>query len=264
MKRSLLVLAFFGLAAFSVHADEAVLSAQRSLKELGFYRGAEDGTVNVLFKGALRRFQIHRGLTPTGELDAATQAAMQEAASESSAPATGPAPTASAPPREEATGEDDSVSGEMQRSDRDFLNQGRAPAAPSQPAPSVSRPVEPRSMPPAPAGPPPAYGGYGDLFRGTPYHNAPPPVQQSTLLAAQKVMARQRLYQGPLDGVPGVRTIAAIDAYQRNHRLRRSGRLDLETLAVMRLLPVAGVPVGDRRGGGPPPPRRAVRGIPLD
>lgn len=262
MKRSLLVLAFFGLAAFSVHADEAVLSAQRSLKELGFYRGAEDGTVNVLFKGALRRFQIHRGLTPTGELDAATKAAMQEAASEPPAPATAPAPTA--PAQEETTRGDDSVSGEVQRSDRDFLNQGSAPAAPPQPPPPASRPVEPRPMPPAPAGPPPGYGGYGDLFRGTPYHNAPPPVQQSTLLAAQKVMARQRLYQGPLDGVPGVRTAAAIDAYQRNHRLRRSGRLDLETLAVMRLLPVAGVPVDDRRRGGPPPPRRAVRGIPLD
>ncbi|HWL50939.1 MAG TPA: peptidoglycan-binding domain-containing protein [Chthoniobacteraceae bacterium] len=247
MKRSLLLIAFLGLAVVSLHADEAVLLAQRSLKELGFYQGAEDGTVNVLFKGAVRRFQIHRGLTPTGELNAETTEAMREAASEQTPP-----PSASAPATEDA------VSNEVEQSDREFLDRGAPP--PNALPPPASRPPEPRPLPPGPPASPrtPApvpSSGYAGLFRGTPYFNAPPQVQRDTVLKAQRLLAGRRYYRGPIDGLPGAMTGEAIVAYQRANQLRPSGRLDLDTLAVMRLLPAVGRPL---------PPRGAVRGIPLD
>jgi N-acetylmuramoyl-L-alanine amidase len=52
--------------------------AQARLRQLGAYFGAVDGTMNEEFGRALRAFQSSRGLVPTGELDASTQASLRE------------------------------------------------------------------------------------------------------------------------------------------------------------------------------------------
>jgi N-acetylmuramoyl-L-alanine amidase len=52
--------------------------AQARLRQLGAYFGVVDGTMNEEFGRALRAFQSSRGLVPTGELDASTQASLRE------------------------------------------------------------------------------------------------------------------------------------------------------------------------------------------
>jgi len=81
-------------------------------------------------------------------------------------------------------------------------------------------------------------------FRGTPYADAPREVQQNTVRRAQSIMAARRHYRGPIDGVAGPATSEAIFLYQAENELSRTGRLDLETLAEMSLLP-------SRPPGGP-------------
>jgi peptidoglycan hydrolase-like protein with peptidoglycan-binding domain/ABC-type branched-subunit amino acid transport system substrate-binding protein len=52
---------------------------QIALTELGYYTGPIDGQMNDEFREAIAAFQADNGLEPTGELDAATIAAIQEA-----------------------------------------------------------------------------------------------------------------------------------------------------------------------------------------
>jgi peptidoglycan hydrolase-like protein with peptidoglycan-binding domain len=84
---------------------------------------------------------------------------------------------------------------------------------------------------------------FAGLFHRTPYENAPIEVQQQTLKNAQIRLARSRLYDGPVDGLPGPATERAIVLYQGSVGLTQTGRLDLDTLAQMRLLPNSGRPV---------------------
>ncbi|MDD5350736.1 MAG: peptidoglycan-binding domain-containing protein [Chthoniobacteraceae bacterium] len=57
--------------------------------------------------------------------------------------------------------------------------------------------------------------------------------------AVQALLLRQRLYAGPVDGIPGEATTAAVRRYQIVHGMRATGRLDPRTLHTML---------------GPPPP----------
>ena len=56
-----------------------VADIQTALTELGYYTGPIDGQMNDEFMAAVAAFQTDNGLEPTGELDAATIAAIQEA-----------------------------------------------------------------------------------------------------------------------------------------------------------------------------------------
>jgi len=133
-----------------------------------------------------------------------------------------------------------------------------APAAPPLPPPAQVAPQ------PAPAPVSPAYAG---MFARTPYENAAMEIQVSTLRNAQAILAKRGLFRGVVDGRPGPETEEALLRFQSARELPRTGRLDIDTLAELHLLPVTKLP---RRHGTPyvpevpPGPRGAVRGVPVD
>jgi peptidoglycan hydrolase-like protein with peptidoglycan-binding domain len=65
-----------------VPASDTVLGGKWRLANLGYYQGAQDGTLSPEFRGAVAEFQDdHRdshGLEPTGEYDEGTQGALEE------------------------------------------------------------------------------------------------------------------------------------------------------------------------------------------
>ncbi len=240
-------------------ADAKVRSAQEALTALGFYIGAADGELNPETKGALRRFQIYKGLSASGTLDAATQTALEEgndASASAPEPARPPGPTQS-----------------VQESDQEFLEREKPvapPVAPPAPAPERSLSAEDATI-------------FKEWYRDTPYQNAPPVVQRETLQKAQMLLKQRRLYdgEGSADGLPGPETEEALFRYQSSRGLRLTGRLDFDTLASLRLLPGRGpVSPGSPSNPGPRPTKKqheerpdapaiprgpgAVRGIPLD
>ena len=81
---------------------------------------------------------------------------------------------------------------------------------------------------------------------GTPYEGAPPDLQQQVIANAQTMLARRGYYRSDIDGVYGPGTEFALRAYQARVGLAVTGRLDLETLAAMGMLP------GMHRLGPPP------------
>ena len=138
-------------------------------------------------------------------------------------------------------------------------------AASAQPAPATPPPAAPVA-PVAPAAPAP--GGdprYAGLFARTPYEYAPVEEQAATVRKAQGVLVDSRLYRGPVDGLPNRAFEEALLRYQKLRELPRTGRLDIDTLASMRLLPVAKIhrPRVEPEPYVPRPPV-APRGIPLD
>jgi peptidoglycan hydrolase-like protein with peptidoglycan-binding domain len=231
------ILGALALMAGAVHADDTLKAAQETLKAEGFYLGEVDGNPGSDTTAALRRYQIRNGLGVTGELDAATASALGLAAR--SAPA-GPsaAQPGSIPP---------------------------APVRPSAPAAPASR------QPPGPIAPGGAIEdrralsapGLVELFRETPYSTAPAFVRVDVLRSAQAFLRAHGVYDGDIDGIPGLGTTRALVEFQRRHGLVQTGRLDMDTLARMNLLPR----VISRPRYGPParvipppmrlPPRRA-------
>lgn len=147
------------------------------------------------------------------------------------------------------------------------LNQesGNAPAVPAMapaPAPVPAAPT-PVVSSPAPLPPDPAYLV---LFARGPYENAAPEVQAATVRKAQALLAERRFYRGAVDGLPRPALEEALFHFQDSQGLPRTGRLDIDTLANLHLLPIAKlrhprinpVPYEPRVPGG------AVRGVPLD
>src|SRR5213076_1280515 len=96
----------------------------------------------------------------------------------------------------------------------------------------------------------------GGVLAGTPFEAAPAGVQRNVMLSAQIALARRGLYHEEINGVFGAAMEFSLRAYQARTRLPVTGRLDLETLAALRLLP------GPRRPTFHPPryrPRPPVR-----
>ncbi|MEQ1850930.1 MAG: peptidoglycan-binding domain-containing protein [Chthoniobacteraceae bacterium] len=228
----LLVPAF--LLSFAV-ADDQIRDVQTTLKGQGFYYGETDGKENAETGAAIRRFQIRNGLKVTGKLNAETLQALglgqkgTAPAAQPPAPAqVNPPPPAAKPPKVE---------------EPPPLKRGKDILRNPEPEPEVSRspqrivPEDPAVIDPPRAVPAPVYTPFATLFRGTPYEDAPREVQLDTVRRAQSFMAERRYYRGALDGIPGPATSEAIFAYQEAYGLRRTGRLDLDTLADMRLLP---------------------------
>jgi peptidoglycan hydrolase-like protein with peptidoglycan-binding domain len=245
------VLILFACAG-AIRADEVTAEVQQALKDQGFYYGQITGNKDADTTAAIRRYQIRNGLKITGELDNDTLKVLRSVPSTSSpppvakAPAATPAPpsapreeeseTAAAPPREQSLppppAEERYPAGPIQRSEA--LYPPNAPNAPNAPG--------------APSYP-------GGLFADTPYESAPPQVQRDMVVSAQRALSRRGYYHGEMDGVYASALEFSLRAYQSRVGLPVTGRLDLETLAALELLPGAKAPVYRPRRRVPPPIR---------
>lgn len=202
-----------------MRADPLVQSVQQALKDEGFYYGEVNGDVNANLTAAIRRYQIRNGLQVSGELNDETLRSLGIKSSGSSRPATKPAsPTPS-------TG---AVHSEPP-------SDGTETASPPPPVqPFSNAPQDQQVFPSTPMGP---ASSPGTVFAGTPFGTAPPGVQRNVIVSAQIVLARYGLYREQIDGIYGPAMELSLRAYQARTRLPVTGRLDLETLAALRLLP---------------------------
>jgi peptidoglycan hydrolase-like protein with peptidoglycan-binding domain len=217
-----------GLAQFAL-ADTTIQQAQAELKEQGFYFGEVNGDKNADTVTAIRRFQIRSGLQVTGELNEETVRALHAALSSSSSK------TASVP---------------KQKMDEDPGDTARQPAAPAYPQTSIPPASQIYRAQPAPS------ASAVSVFRNTPYELAPPLLQQEVIIAAQRLLRRRGFYTGANDGVFGQNFEFSVRAFQSRLGIQPSGRLDMDTLAALGLLP-------GQHGRTPMEmPRR--RGAPLD
>lgn len=220
--------------ALPVRADQTIASLQQTLKDQGFYYGEISGTKDADTTAAIRRYQIRNGLKITGDLNAETQKSL---GLRGSAPATAPSPLQrprSAPPTDDTSDLRDNVP--------------TAPRAPDAPVVPPAPGSAPRSgYAPAPG----AYPTTGGVFDGTPYQLASAPVQRQVIIGAQFRLARQGYYRSTVDGVYGEGTAFALRAFQSRFGLPPTGRLDMQTLAALGLLP-------GQRGPGMEPPRRRI------
>ena len=256
MAKLRIVLAIFLGSIALVRADDAVARAQQALKDQGFYYGEITGEKNADTTAAVRRYQIRNGLHVSGELDNDTLHALVAEASSSTQPIAKASPPARPQPSDESSRESET---EKESPVRPYQSEpqdnglNRAP-----PEPFSGRPQDRQSYPSGPAAIVPPNGG---LFAGTPYEMAPPEVQRNIVASAQSILARHDLYRGEIDGVYGSAMEFSLRAYQARIGLTVTGRLDLETLAGLDLLPGRRAPiVPSRRRIVRPLPEEPVRG----
>jgi peptidoglycan hydrolase-like protein with peptidoglycan-binding domain len=231
----------------TMRADEIVAKAQQALKDQGFYYGEVTGQKNTATSDAIRRYQIRNGLQITGELNEETIRSLQNTASAS------PSPSDRAPVAAEAAPKGDTS---------DLRDESARSGAGT------------RTVPLQPFTHPPAEGQLGapngdvmlplrsGLFAGTPYESAPPAVQRNVIIDAQRRLAHRGLFKNEIDGTYGPALEFSLRAYQARVGLPTTGRLDLETLAALQLLPGAQRPVWMPQRGwrGPPVEEPPVRG----
>ncbi|MFN2476605.1 MAG: peptidoglycan-binding domain-containing protein [Chthoniobacterales bacterium] len=236
---SLLIAVFCCVGVVTARADQTVASVQQALKDQGFYYGEITGTKDADTTAAIRRYQIRNGLKVTGEMTpetekslgvrggemqpAATPSQTQRSAQPRSTPALDPADlrdNQASPPRSQAT----------------------APRPPEL-APDTGYAPGPHGLYPATSG----------VFDGTPFEVAPIEVQRQAVVGAQSRLAQQGYYTSGVDGAFGPGTAAALRTFQVRFGLAPSGRLDMETLAALGLLP------GQRAPGVETPRRRIYR-----
>ena len=260
-----LLLALPLLLAAVAAADDQLRSVQAELKTQGFFYGDVNGQTSPETVAAVRRYQIRNGLEVTGTLTKETLEALRGAGKPSPQVAPPPAPKAATPAPAKKPPVDLRKDGAVEDADRAFLEREEArrrttePDARTNPLPyPPSGPRDPSVVrPPAPLDAP------GDdfpvLFARTPYASAPRSVQQQILFRAQRILAGRGFYRDINDGLPGLATEEALLTYQRAARLTLTGRLDLETLSALGLLPGHGFP----RNPEPPPAstQRVYRGV---
>jgi peptidoglycan hydrolase-like protein with peptidoglycan-binding domain len=225
-KVGVLVLLFSQIA----FADSTVQQAQETLKEQGFYFGQITGEKNADTTAAIRRFQIRNGLQVTGELNEETLRALN------SNPAAVVQTGTPAPQRN-------------QKSTEPEQNDDLRSDVPQQP-PAATFP-RPREIYPAPQG-----QLQDDVFGDTPYATAPPQLQRQVLLGVETNLRRRGLYRAQVDGTFGPELESALRAYQSRLGLVATGRLDMDTLASLGLLPGQHAPHLPRRRSAPEPPVR--------
>jgi peptidoglycan hydrolase-like protein with peptidoglycan-binding domain len=263
MKSTLLFAVATLALAFSALADDQLRNVQTELKSQGFYYGDVNGQTSSETTSALRRYQIRNGLEVTGTLTPETLGALGLASRKAAQPA--PATAQKSQPNQPLnlrrdTSAEDSDKAFLRREENKDANQKRRQDFFSDPGPAtvpppVSTPPRDTYIPPQPPRessvvPPPApldapSADFPVLFAGTPYANAPLAVQQDTLRRAQAYLSGRGFYRDIVDGLPGPATEEALLTFQRATRLTLSGRLDLDTLSRLRLLP------GSTYSGGP-------------
>ena len=248
INRFLIAACFFSLFT-TLRADQAIANAQQVLKDAGFYYGPVSGEKNADTGAAIRRYQIRNGLEITGELNDETLQSLRKApaATPASVNSMAPSPVDPAPARPE---QDPSDQRNDNMGDRDSEN-----PAPGQPLGSPPQDRERTLV--YPGRPVPSDGG---MFVGTPYGKAPPEVQRRVVVDAQTILARRGLFKYQVDGVFGPDMEFSLRAYQSRVGLRPTGRLDLETLAALELLPGAHERVYTPRRGVAPGSEPPVRG----
>lgn len=210
MKTKIAAAILVGALAQLALADTTIEQAQEELKEQGFYFGEVNGDKNADTVAAIRRFQIRSGLQVTGELNDETLRALHAGSSSLSSK------TAKVPEEQVAEG-----SG----------NTARQPAAPANPQTSTPQPNQIYRAQPAPSQP------TVNVFSDTPYELAPPPLQQEVIIAAQRLLRRRGFYRGANDGVFRPNFEFSVHAFQSQLGIQPSGRLDMDTLAALGLLP---------------------------
>jgi len=217
MNRKLFVTVLVLLAGLSVAwADPAIESAQQKLKDEGFYYGEINGKKDADTTAAIRRYQIRNGLQITGELNVETQRALGLTSKPASTPVTRPAQTPGPTPP-------------------GFLEE--TPAPKMTPAPRQPPQPEPNNEDETAPQPPPPRVESSNVFGGTPYDAAPPQVQQDIVAKARVILMRQGYYRNEIDGLYGPAMNFALRNYQARFGLQPTGRLDVETLASLSLLP---------------------------
>ena len=220
-----------------LRADQTTSAVQQVLKDAGFYYGDVNGEKTAETTAAIRRYQIRNGLQITGEIDAETLRSLGVGSG-----ATRPAaqPQTATTPREET----EASEGEAPTQSAEVASpQPSADYTPQAPGSDYGTgPREPRSE-------------MNGVFAGTPYEIAPPDLQRHVIVGAQALLARQGYYQSGVDGEFGPGTAAAVRAFQTHAGLAPDGRLNMETLAALGLLP----------GQHPPgfSPRRRFHGRPV-
>lgn len=228
MRRQFIVTTLLFLAILSfARADQLTESVQQKLKDQGFYYGEITGKKDTDTTAAIRRYQIRNGLQITGEINAETQRSLGLA----SKPATTPPPRPASPPVPKTQDP----------------REEQPPAPPSnrsvpRPPPEDLEDEEPDEgdeeeapeLEPAPRSPRLEGGG---LLDGTPFEAAPPEVQRDVIISAQTILMRQGYYREEIDGLYGPGMNFALRNYQARYGLMPTGRLDVETLASLSLLP---------------------------
>lgn len=220
MKRTCFVLlALFSASALLARADQTTTSVQQALKDQGFYYGNITGQKNADTTAAIRRYQIRNGLQITGEIDAETLRSL--GVGSSAAPAPAPRAQPSPPPADSDTDEGPGQPAEIPNGEE-----------PTNPAPRTA--PGNRYYVPGPRGLRPETSG---VFDGTPYEIAPPDLQRHVIVGAQTLLARAGYYRSGIDGEFGPGTAEAVRAFQRRAALPADGRLNMETLSALGLLP---------------------------
>jgi peptidoglycan hydrolase-like protein with peptidoglycan-binding domain len=218
MKRKLLVTALCFLAICSpALADQVVESVQQKLKDQGFYYGEITGKKDTDTTAAIRRYQIRNGLQITGEINAETQRSLGLTSKPASTPR--PQPATTPVPKIEDLREE-------------------PPARNNPPVPRPAEDLDDEEDAPdyAPEQRAPRFESSG-LFDGTPFEAAAPSVQRDLIISAQTFLMRQGYYREGIDGLYGPGMALALRNYQARFGLRPTGRLDVETLASLSLLP---------------------------
>jgi peptidoglycan hydrolase-like protein with peptidoglycan-binding domain len=217
MKAKIAALIFIG-SLMLTRADQMIESVQQALKDQGFYYGAVTGEMNANLTAAIRRYQIRNGLEVNGQLNRETLQSLGINSSASSQSAARPAPSS---PTAHAPGERSPAKGA-----------NITPAPPVQPFPNV--PQDQRVYPSNPVAPDTAAAG---VLAETPFEAASPDVQRNVIVSAQIALARRGLYHEEVNGFYGPAMEFSLRAYQARTKLPVTGRLDLQTLAALRLLP---------------------------
>jgi len=275
MKRSFLFLTMLCLA-IHCRGDEQTQTVQQALKDQGFYYGTVDGQPGPETDAAVRRYQIRQGLNVTGKLDAETLASLNQGGGAKSGDTVEAVPPPAPGDSTDAQPAQATPPPKVVQSDHDFLRNQTQAATPApndaEAAPRVepAEPVQPAEppQPPEQGQPPgPPFAGqagipeFSDFFRKTPYETAPAVVQQTTVRTAQMRLGRQGFYRGYADGELSRSFGQALAVYQRDTDLRVTGRLDMETLASLNLLPQRGVVMRPPMPPDAPPPQAVYRGI---
>lgn len=239
---TLLTAALCFIALRQVHADPIVESVQQALKDQGFYYGEITGRKDTDTTAAIRRYQIRNGLQITGDLNAETQKSLGV---KGAAPrVTPPAPAApSVAPRQPGPPETSDLRDDAPVVEEEPLSRNG----------TFQPPPEEPGYAPGPRGLNPETSG---VFDGTPFEVAPPDVQRRVIIGAQTLLARRGYYRSGIDGVYGPGMEFALRAYQARFEIEQNGRLDMETLASLGLLP------GQQAPGITAPRRRILRQAP--
>jgi len=237
MKLWIAVVVLVAALAGGARADQVVQNVQQALKDEGFYYGEVTGEKDADTTAAIRRYQIRNGLQISGDLNAETLKSLGVdssgaraivKASPTPAPAAPETSELPAEPRESSAPTNPLTGQPFPEPPPDRSVNGRIRGGEQLPV----RPDD-DAVPVRPA----------ENFAGTPYESALPQVQRDVIISAQKFLARRGLYRGAIDGNASPDLDFSLRAYQARARLPVTGRLDLDTLAALELLPGAHVPV---------------------